>query len=159
MNIKTHEKQTTLYKQQHGFTLIEVLVSVVILSIGLLGLAGLQTTGLRNNQSAYFASQAAIYANDIFERMRINRIEAIDNDAYNIAAGTDANENGTSIAEQDLNEWRTLVKNNLPGGDSSVANNSGKVTVIVTWDDSHVNEDDVSISGSNSRSITVESEL
>ncbi len=70
MNMNLPENPSRPQKQQQGFTLIEVLVAVVVLSIGLLGLAGLQTTGLRNNQSAYYASQAAIYANDIFERMR-----------------------------------------------------------------------------------------
>ncbi|MEE9494787.1 MAG: type IV pilus modification protein PilV [Gammaproteobacteria bacterium] len=157
MNIKQSNTQKS--RLQQGFTLIEVLVSMVILSIGLLGLAGLQTTGLRNNQSAYFSSQAAIYANDIFERMRANRTAAIDGGEYNIAAGTDANSSGTSIADADLTEWKTLVAT-LPGpGTGSVANNSGMITVTIQWDDSHVTESNGSINGSSTRTISVESEL
>ncbi len=55
-----------------GFTLIELLVSVVVLAIGLLGMAGLQTTGLNTNQSAYYRSQATVVINDIIDRMRSN---------------------------------------------------------------------------------------
>jgi type IV pilus assembly protein PilV len=47
---------------QGGFTLVEVLVAVVILGLGLLGLAGLQAASLRNNHSAYLRSQATLLA-------------------------------------------------------------------------------------------------
>ncbi len=149
MNKKHSIPQKQASKQQ-GFTLIEVLVSMVILSIGLLGLAGLQTTGLRNNQSAYFASQAAIYANDMFERMRANRTAALA-DNYNIDANTDSNPAGVTGAQIDIDQWRNLIITNLPNGASSVNNNSGRVTVVVSWNDAHAN--------GGTRNITVESEL
>ena len=57
---------------QHGFTMVEVLVTLVILAVGLLGLAGLQATSLRNTESAYQRSQAAILAYDMLDRMRAN---------------------------------------------------------------------------------------
>ena len=56
-----------------GFTLIEVLVSVFILAVGLLGFAALQLTAINNNQEGYFKSQATIIAQDIASRMRANR--------------------------------------------------------------------------------------
>ncbi len=56
--------------RQRGFTLIEVMIAVLVLSIGLLGLAGLQVTALRNNQTAFLRTQAAILSGDIIERMR-----------------------------------------------------------------------------------------
>jgi len=59
-------------RSSEGFTLLEVLIAVVVLSIGLLGLAGLQTTGLRNNQDAYARTQAATLANDMADRIRSN---------------------------------------------------------------------------------------
>ena len=58
--------------QQSGFSLLEVLIAVVITSIGLLGLAAMQATGLRNNHSAYHRSQATVLAYDIADRMRSN---------------------------------------------------------------------------------------
>ena len=56
-----------------GFTLIEVLVSVFILAVGLLGFAALQLTAINNNQEGYFKSQATIIAQDVASRMRANR--------------------------------------------------------------------------------------
>lgn len=55
-----------------GFTLVEVLVAVLLLSIGLLGLASLQTWGLRMTGNAMHRSQAALFANDMAERIRAN---------------------------------------------------------------------------------------
>ncbi len=57
---------------QSGFTLLEVLITVIILSVGLLGLAGLQVISLRDNHSAYLRSQALIQSYDIVDRMRAN---------------------------------------------------------------------------------------
>ena len=62
----------TLNLKNSGFTLIEVLVTVVILSIGLLGMAGIQIQGLRGTTSSTVRSQATILANDIAERIRMN---------------------------------------------------------------------------------------
>jgi type IV pilus assembly protein PilV len=56
-----------------GFTLLEVLVALFVLAIGLLGLAMLQTTGLRFNTNSYSRSQATYVAYDIIDRMRANK--------------------------------------------------------------------------------------
>jgi type IV pilus assembly protein PilV len=58
--------------RQSGFSLIEILIAIVIASIGLLGLASMQATGLKNNQSAYQRSQATVLAYDYADRMRAN---------------------------------------------------------------------------------------
>ena len=66
---------TTSTLQQHrcdGTSLIEVLVTLVILSIGLLGLAALQLNGLRSNTSAALRTASTLIAGDIIERMRAN---------------------------------------------------------------------------------------
>ncbi|MGD8568756.1 MAG: type IV pilus modification protein PilV [Gammaproteobacteria bacterium] len=69
-----------------GFTLIEVLIAVVILSIGLLGMAGIQVQGLRGTTSSTMRSQATILANDIAERIRVNTpgIDIAGDDTANI---------------------------------------------------------------------------
>jgi type IV pilus assembly protein PilV len=59
-----------------GFTLIEVLVAMVVLTVGLLGLAGLQATSLKNSQNAYYRSVATQLAYDMADRMRANFTEA-----------------------------------------------------------------------------------
>ena len=59
-------------KNTAGFTLIEILIAVVILSIGLLGMAGIQLQGLRGTTSSTLRSDASIMANDIAERIHAN---------------------------------------------------------------------------------------
>ncbi len=56
-----------------GFTLIEILIALIIFSIGLLGLAGMQLRGSEGTNMAYFRSQATLIANDMAERMHANR--------------------------------------------------------------------------------------
>ncbi len=69
-----------------GFTLVEVLVAVVLLSIGLLGLAKLQFWGVKHTGSAYFRTQATQLANELVERMRANPV-AVANLEYALGKG------------------------------------------------------------------------
>ncbi len=62
-------------QRQYGFSLLEVLIALLVLSIGLLGLAGLQTLGLKFNMQSYQRTQAALLAYDIVDRMRANPVE------------------------------------------------------------------------------------
>ena len=128
--------------KQSGFTLLEVLVAVLVLSIGLLGLAGLMAASIRNNQSAYQRTQATWLAYDIVDRMRVNRPEALASN-YDTALGTPATcaANPTlsgAMAAQDLTGWKTLLACALPAGDGAVAldTTNRRVTVTVQWNDS-----------------------
>jgi prepilin-type N-terminal cleavage/methylation domain-containing protein len=58
--------------RQSGFTLIEILISVVILAVGLMGLSVIQSQGLKDNQDAYLRSQAIFYIYDMSDRIRAN---------------------------------------------------------------------------------------
>jgi type IV pilus assembly protein PilV len=60
------------YKAQTGFSLIEILISLLILSIGLLGLGGLQLSSLKNTNNAHFRTVASLAATDLIDRMRAN---------------------------------------------------------------------------------------
>ncbi len=71
----------TKYINIKGVTLIEVLVAIVITSIGILGFTSLQFLGLNSNQSAYSRSQASFIASDLSERMRAN-IDGMNANAY-----------------------------------------------------------------------------
>ncbi len=143
-------KTTPVKQQLAGFTLIEVLIAMLILSVGLLGLAGLQATGLKTNHSAYMRSQAVAYGYDIIDRMRANRLNALSGN-YNIAIGAGA-PSGTSIAQTDLREWKNLIAGQLPAGDASANVNGGTVTVVVQWDDSRAQ-------GGTAETTTVQTEL
>jgi len=78
-------------KQQAGLTLIEVLIAVLVLAIGLLGIAGLQSSVLANNLISYQYTQAATLAEGMIERMRANR-QAVLEGAYALAPGARAPE-------------------------------------------------------------------
>ena len=67
-------------KTQQGFSLIEVLVAVLVVSIGLVGLAGMQLVGLKGNQQSFSKNQAAHHAQALLERMRANPSAAVAGD-------------------------------------------------------------------------------
>ena len=117
-----------------GFSLIEVLVSIVVLSIGLLGLAALQVSGLRVGQSSFYRAQAAQFATDMADRLRANAGEA----RTCTLALTDATPTSpTTTCRRDLAEWRNRLRT-LPGGNGAVEVDlaANMVTVTVQWDDS-----------------------
>src|SRR5262245_29083912 len=91
-------------RHQRGVGLIEVLVAVVVLAIGLLGLAGLQLRSLRDNESAYERGMAVIETHSIVDAMRADRTNAINNQ-FNIALA-DAKPTGTTFAQVSLATWR-----------------------------------------------------
>lgn len=64
--------KTVPTRSSAGFSLIEVLVSIVVLSIGLLGTAGLMSASLKNTNTAFYRSQATFLADDIVDRLRAN---------------------------------------------------------------------------------------
>lgn len=113
-------------RQQGGFTLIEVLVAVVVLSIGLLGLAGLQTNSVRMATSAYQRSQATWLAHDMMDRMRANPagVAAGGYTATPSSSGAchtaSSGCSPTALAADDLARWQAQVATSLPGGETTV---------------------------------------
>lgn len=132
--------------KQAGFTLIEVLVTVVVLTIGLLGLANLQAVGIRSVHSAYLRSQATQIANTAFDRMRANRPAAMAGE-YDIGINDDtgAIEDCTTSACVDVIQWREALQA-LPSGTGSISvDAAGKATVIVAWNDQRDTESSPSL--------------
>ena len=137
--------------QQNGFTLIEVLVAMFVLALGLLGLAGLQAHALKNNQSAYYRSQATQLAYDMADRMRANLAEAqqfgasqYDSDVLAPTAATNQADCKTTtgctpaqMAQQDLFDWNKNLQDWLPGGTASINASTSFFTITINWDDNH----------------------
>lgn len=137
---------------QRGFTLIEILVTVFILAIGLLGLAGLILEGMRNNQGAYLRTQASILAYDMADRMRANKERASDyagfstDGATTTLPGCATEDTGCTPAGQaqvDLVEWARQIQGVgsdmalLPGGVGSIQHDAAtsRYTITVTWNE------------------------
>lgn len=124
-------------KKQTGFNLIEVMVSLVIFSIGLLGLAGLQQVGLVQNTTAMQRTQAMSLAYDIFDRMRNNR--TTDYSSVTSASSpncvTTACTNTAQIASYDIYEWNLALSDALPNGVGFITGSPTSYTVHVGWDE------------------------
>jgi type IV pilus assembly protein PilV len=130
-------------RRQSGLSLIEVLITVVLVSIGLLGLAGLQLTSVQNSNSSSERFIATTLAQDILERMRANRNRAIGpGKVYNLAMGADPGVGGVEGA--DLDAWKEAIEAALPSGQGAVAVDADSVaTVTLEWTDaSDKNADD-----------------
>jgi type IV pilus assembly protein PilV len=129
-------------KKQHGISLIEVLIALLLVSIGLLGLASLQANSLKFNRSAYDRSQATQLAYDIADRMRANRTASLAGN-YNIAMTSTHTATG-SIAEQDLTAWIGEVAARLPNGGGAITRAAGtdRFTISVQWSDDRTQDID-----------------
>ncbi|WP_438971144.1 type IV pilus modification protein PilV [Methylophaga sp.] len=107
-----------LKKINTGFTLIEVLVALLVLAIGLLGLAYLHITSLKINQSAELRTLATNHVADVFEIMRadLNNARA---GSYDLEISDDS-PSGNSIIQRQLSSWMNRVSETLPGGDAAI---------------------------------------
>ena len=115
--------------------MIEVLVSIVILSIALLGTAGLMSGSLRGTNTAYYRTQATVLADDILDRMRANLTAARDDGEYNIDPGPAFAAPSGSMAEFDAQEWTSQIASTFPTGVGIVNVNAGVAVITIRWDD------------------------
>jgi type IV pilus assembly protein PilV len=153
------KKGGRMHKQQ-GFSLIEILITMVITSIGLLGIAGLIVTSLKNNQGSYSRTQASMLANDIVDRMRANRGTAESASLpYNLAMNASPS-TSAPVPLADLIAWRAAVASSVPEGKSSIVFDAATMNVVVTiqWDDSRSTGDGSRV-GLAEQQMTLETRL
>lgn len=130
-----------------GFTLLEVLIALLVLSVGLLGLAGLQTRGLAIGHNAYLRSQAVLLAQDMAERIRSNTnhvfsTELNDSNRYSVeferSLGTlncvDRDCSPADMADFDVDQWLANVRNTLPSGDGAINKAGNTYEITIRWD-------------------------
>ena len=106
-----------LPRTQAGFSMVEVLISLLLMTIGLLGISGLMLSGVNNATGMDLSSRAAQSANQIMDAMRANSTNASN---YVTAYGTDpATLAGTAPQNADRKMWLEAVRR-LPGGDGRI---------------------------------------
>lgn len=127
-------------KKQAGLGMIESLMALVIISIGLLGIASLQITGMQQSSSAQWHSQAVWYSYEMIDRINANR-SAFDQYANRNTDGTTATDclnnpcTPAQMLEADLDDWANLVSL-LPGGKGEILQpEANTLQVSIMWDD------------------------
>lgn len=158
MFVNKRSSNLRVRRQQRGDTMIEILVTILVLAVGVLGVAAMQITTLKNLNSSHSASIASMLAEDFGERMRANSAAALDND-YNHSSAPTSETNCVAntcdagdLAIYDMNSWWQSLNANLPSATGQVARAMGTDTFVITvrWDEDR--------SGSEGTNCPVESE-
>ncbi len=138
--------------RQTGSSLLEVLVTVVILSIGLLGYAGMQVSSMRSTETGRMRSEVIALANDISDRLKANQQQA-DAGAYNgslseTPSPPDCNSNACTsqqMRKQDLSSWYERLST-LPDGKGKITTtaltidgiDSTLMTISLCWNEGRI---------------------
>jgi len=143
----------SLSVKQKGFSLLEVLIALIVLSIGLLGHSKIQALGVRAGTDANLRTEATFLVNDMIERMRANRPSVTSNYYAGInyaaidctsapakicsegTAGSASDCNTTEMADEDAFNWFCDVTSSLPNGNVAITSPAaGVYSVLVGWD-------------------------
>lgn len=142
-------------RQFRGFTLLEVLIALVVLSLGLLGIAALQGVGLRSSHGAQLNSQAVLLAYDLADRIRANPQNLAAYDGFSTDDVTCPSPLPVTPLDlgNDLQEWACTVRALLPNNTTGVNRvPSGTIqgdlnidviayTITLRWQDRQVEDD------------------
>lgn len=145
-----------------GYSLLEILVATLVLSVGLLGIAGMFIATLQDTRSGLNRSKASVFAWDMAERIRANRTAGAGYAATETDAGTPANCSARhdvsapaecspdDLAAHDIYEWKQRISDasrGLPEGTGSITLNSSTspptYTIQVNWMDGYANDGSV----------------
>lgn len=161
MSIRRRQNRPGFVHPNRGFSLVEVLVALLVLSIGLLGLAFLQGQGMKFNTDAYARTQATLLAYDIVDRMRAND-QGAGAGSYDVPTSTSATAkigaynsckssncycdkadgsvscDTAELADYDLGKWYEAQDQSLPvdpNNLSTIAQNGNEHTITMRWRD------------------------
>jgi len=128
--------------KQRGFSLVEVLIALIIMSVGMLGIAGLYVQSMQAGRTSLFRHHAVTLAGDVADRIRANPTAGV---AYTgvgvdfscVAAGINCNP--VEMASTDILLWSQQANESLPNGTVVVAFDNATVppnyTIAVGWDE------------------------
>ncbi len=175
---------TPKVSSQKGFTLIEVLVATLVLSVGIMGVAAMQMVSFQTNQSAYARSHAIFLAQDMFDRMRANPRGYATTTVYDDIDTSDSNKTPSNpncitaaagctplqMGQQDIREWAQHFYNvssandyrpTLPNGRGQIVRtvNTNIFTATVSWDERDFDAEGNLTRTMNTRSVTIQAEL
>lgn len=128
--------------------MLEILITLVVVAIALLGTAGLQVYAMRMGKSGQFRTQAIFLASDIAERMEANKAAAVAG-SYAVAAASSPSAaaadcgaspcGGAALAGYDISQWETSVASLLPQArwqiTQTVAGNPSTYNIFIQWTD------------------------
>ena len=147
-------RSARVHGRQRGVSIVEALVALVVLSVGMLGIAGMFLESVRSNRTALVRTTAIQLANDMADRIRSNRGGRTD---YNLATSEDPTTKApqdcsiiectpTQLAKYDLSQWYTAVQNTLPKGadgkkpqtavtftPGATTTDPGSYTIVTSW--------------------------
>lgn len=129
------------HKSSSGFTLIEVMIAILVLAIGLLGFALLQTMSVRFTQSANQRTQATNLAYEMLDQMRSNRLGAAQYTGSYAGTATGCAPDDTVSATAYRAVWQCRLQKSLGAGSAAaVTYVNGVATVNITWGDERWND-------------------
>ncbi|MBV1872292.1 MAG: type IV pilus modification protein PilV, partial [Gammaproteobacteria bacterium] len=139
-----HMPSSASIQKQTGFSLIEVLVTLLIMTLGIVGVLKLQTQSLKSNQRAHFRTQADILSKDMLARMQANSREAkkgsyvADSKPENAPDCQTQACNAAQLVTWDLYQWYEQIEDKLPAGSATLETIGGdnqRYLVSLRWDD------------------------
>ena len=135
-------RQKNLIKRVGGFTLVEVLIALIILSVGMLGIAGLYVHSMQAGRTSIFRHHAVTLAGDVADRIRANPRAGAD---YSQAGANNNCVNGgidctpAQMAGNDIDLWEQQAEDTLPNGTVTVDFDNGVLPptyqITVAWDE------------------------
>lgn len=154
------------WRRQHGASLLEVLITILILSFGLLGIAGLTATSLQAAKLSQYQSTAMQLVNDYADRMRVN-VPGLMAGQYDMTSaytgattkvtttyscnwmtacdpyrsGVTPQDAATAMAAVDRTEWTNALRQRLPAGGAYVVRDGLAVDIWILWQEPNMQFD------------------
>jgi type IV pilus assembly protein PilV len=142
MKLTSHIRNQGPARSQQGFSLVEVLIALIVLSVGMLGIAVLYVQSMQAGRTSMFRHHAVTLAGDVADRIRANPLAGA---AYAAASGTDnscvaggVDCDQDEMAANDIFIWQAEAADSIPNGAVTVAMDAAtppNYTITVSWDE------------------------